>query len=188
MISPIKMTPSMRAYERYILSLLHNPPVDVDYVDITDAPILDPARMLPLESVHPFWVEYRRRKAQHNAIAEFSIALESMLRVFYRDNLIVVSVDNHCPFRWEDEYSEKILDSFCEFEETVMDALYKFFEHASHYSGCLWELFGSNDEEFAQMVKEKQEKSRRQSLHYDFQHAVYCLLHKSDAPDDGLPF
>lgn len=164
------------------------PPIDVDYVDITDVPITDPARMLPQKSVHPFWVEDRRREAQHNDIMDFTIALEAMFRDFYRNKLILVRGANHCPFRWEHEYSEKLLDSFLEFEETVMDALKKFFGPAYHYSGCLWDFFGYNDEEFAQMLKVEKEKSRRQDLHNDFQHAVYCLLHKSVEPDDDLPF
>lgn len=163
------------------------PPIDVDYVDVTDVPITDPARMLPMESVHPFWVENRRREAQCNAIADFTIALESMFRDFYRNKLILVRGANHCPFRWEHEYSDKLLDSFLEFEESVMDAIKRFFGPAYHYSGCLWEFFGYNDEEFAQMLKDEQEKSRLQSLHCVFQSAVYCLLHKSDEPDNDLP-
>lgn len=183
----------MKAYEQYLLSLLEEPsigdtPIDVDYIDITNVPITDPARMLPQESAIPFWVEDRRREAQYNAIADLSIELETMLRDFYRNKLILVRGANHCPYRWEYEYSEKILDSFCEFQETVMDALMKFFVPAYHYSGCLWEFFGFNDEEYAQVLKDEQEKSRRQSLHSDFQRAVYCLLHRSDDQDDDLPF
>lgn len=133
----------MKAYEQSLLSLLEEPsigapPIDVDYIDITNVPITDPARMLPRESAIPFWVEDRRREAQYNAIADLSIELETMLRDFYRNKLILVRGANHCPYRWEYEYSEKILDSFCEFQETVMDALMNFFGPAYHYSGCLW--------------------------------------------------
>lgn len=172
----------------YISALLTPPPVDVDYIDISDTPITDPARLLSQESVHPFWVEDRRRKAQHEAIAEFSIALETMLRDFYRNKLILARGVNRCAYRWEVEYSEKLLDSFLEFEETVLDALYEFFAIADKYSGCLWEAFGFNDEEFAQMEKLEREKDRLSSLQSEFHHAVYCLLHKSEDPDGDLPF
>lgn len=161
---------------------------DVDYVDISDAPITDPARLLSQESVTPFWVEFRRREAQVDAIADFSNALETMLRDFYRNKLILARGANHCPYKWEYEYSEKILDLFCEFEETVLSALKIFFARASDLSEYLWEFFGYNNEEFAQMKTEQREYERLQTLHNDFCHAVYCLLHKGDDPDDDLPF
>lgn len=150
--------------------------------------ITGPARLLPLKSVVPYWVEDRRRKTQHEAIAEFSIALETMLRDFYRNKLILARGVNRCAYRWEAEYSEKLLDSFLEFEESVLDALYEFLAIADKYSGCLWEAFGFNDEEFAQLEKIEREKDRLHTLQSDFRHAVYCLLHKSEDPDNDLPF
>lgn len=178
------ITPSMLS----VLAFCRQLAVDVDYVDISDTVITDPAHLLPLESVHPFWVEYRRREAQYNAVAEFGIALETMLRDFYRNKLILARGVNHCPYRWESEYTTKLLESFCEFEETVLNALHKFLGPAYKYSDCLCKFLGFNDEEFAEMEEEQKEDDRRKSLHFDFQQVVYCLLHESDAPDDDLPF
>lgn len=41
------------------------PPIDVDYIDITEVPITNPARLLPKESSHPFQVLESEEHVRH---------------------------------------------------------------------------------------------------------------------------
>ena len=162
--------------------------IDVEYVDVSNSPIIDPSFLLAQFSITPYSIEERRRHKQHNDIFRLIDQIEGLLRIFERKSLHFARGINKCPYRWESELSEKVLDAYYLMEEQVLSALSEFRRTALQPSWYLWECLGCNDEEYTESVREDEESTRRFILHSDFVAAVNSLFGYEDNFLDNLPF
>lgn len=149
--------------------------------------ITDPARLLPLKSVVPYWVESDRREAQFYKMRNLRQSIVRLLRNFFEYGIIMPHGIDKCPYPWEEMLSNEIIDAFVELEDDIDDALYKFEKIAVPNSWALWELIGCDEAEYAQVKIEKRFVQYRDFLRSDF-HLAVRSIHLLFGEYDDLPF
>lgn len=150
--------------------------------------ITNPDRLLPEQSMTPYWVELRRR----NDLLKAYIQLDSKIVALIRDfNVQVWRIPrgiNKCPCRWERVDHDNITEAFDEFEDTVYQALSDFEEVAINVLTELSSLFGYDDDEVEQIRTADRELSRRAIIRNAFEVDLNRLINPASAQDDDLPF
>lgn len=160
------------------------PPVDVDFIDVTDSSITDPARLLPYRSVTPFWVENRRRYQQFKKLCLLVNRIKDLVGQ-YEDFLHLPIGLNHCPEKWENQLSDIVWDAFSEMHEAVDDAISAFYEKFHHAAWLLYECHGFTAEEFRAHMAGEAKAKHSAELHSAF---IHDLESKYNPIDDDLPF
>ena len=169
------------------LDAFRRPVVDVEYVDITECPISDPARLLTEYSMTPLYIEDRRRETFYNDIQALVDSITHNLSKFNRESLRMPrGINRCCPYKWEVKASDSIFDAFYELEEKILDALSVFIHVARPNAWQLWEFCGCNDSEYVEAFTEEKEALRLLKIQIEFLNAVRTLC--GDDDDDDIPF
>lgn len=182
----------MKAYEQYLLSLLEEPsigaqPIDVDYIDITTVPITDPARMLPQESAIPFWVENRRRKEQFYKLYELAEKVSSLVEEY--ENFLHIPVGLHCcAERWENQLSDMVWNAYSEMHEAVDNAMFAFDEKFHKAAWLLFECHGYSAKEFQVHLEEEAKAEYRTALYDAFIQDLEKRSNPNHEQVEDLPF
>lgn len=163
------------------------PPIDVDYVDVTDDPITDPARMLPMESVHPFWVENRRREEQFYKLFELAEKVSSLVQEY--ENYLYIPVGLHCcAERWENQLSDIVWDAFSEMHEAVDNAVFAFIEKYHKAAWLLFECHGYSSTEFQAHLEEEAEAAYHTAIFDAFIQDLEKRSNPNHEQVEDLPF
>lgn len=163
------------------------PPIDVDYVDITDVPITDPARMLPLESVHPFWVEDRCREEQFYKLFELVEKVSALIDGYERYLHIPVGL-RRCAERWENQLSDIVWDAYSEMHAAVDNAMFVFDEKFHKAAWLLYEYHGCNNREFQSNLEEEAKAEYRTALREAFLQDIEKRSNPNHEQVEDLPF
>ena len=162
--------------------------IDVDYVDITECPVTDPARLLTEHSMTPLHIEDRRRETFYHEIIALVDNIERILSKFDRESLRMPRGIDHCPYEWENKAYESICDAFFVLTETIQDALSVFNNTARTNAWQLWEFCGCDDSEYIKAFLEEKEALNRFLLQIDFLNAINRLSYQDNSFLDDLPF
>ena len=169
------------------LGAYRRPVVDVEYVDITECPISNPARLLTEYSMTPLYIEDRRRETFYIDIQALVDSITHNLSKFNRESLRMPrGINRCCPYKWEVKASDSIFDAFYELEEKILDALSVFIHVARPNAWQLWEFCGCNDSEYVEAFTEEKEALRLLKIQIEFLNAVHTLC--GDDDDDDIPF
>lgn len=161
--------------------------VDVDYMEICDSGITDPAYLLPEHSMTPLHIEQRRREDMHNGIVSLINDIADRIAEFGRNGLHNPSGVGRSPFEWEQLLYDKIQGAFVDLADEILMALSKFKSEAVVESWILAEGFGYNEDKILRFIQDRKKDLLvnicREAFIYDALHVRY-----SSPPDDDLPF
>lgn len=177
----------IKAYEGSLIEFLSIPerhkPVDVDYIDITNVVISDPARLLPQHSRTLFRIEERRRERLNNAIFDLEAKICAVLNDFETAHLTPPTYNFHDLHSWERALSGLVFEAFVDLEEQIKDLLAKFIGHSANQTWALWKCHGLDDTQYIRYLKLRSQL--RKALYAD----IYSRFsEQSSFSDDDLPF
>lgn len=121
--------------------------------------ITDPARLLPAESMHPFWVENRRREIQFKRIAQLVDYITKLIREYefaiYQTYRPVGSpkFSDSLNTYWEDRLQTDVFSAFIRNRHAIKKALNKWESEALQAARDLWIYQGMEDDEYLALLR-----------------------------------